>query len=418
MLKPEFFNNKSDKVEEYIREYEDFLLTKIAETLLKAGELGATADRYTFILQQMNKNNDEIVERLAKLTKLAQKEVRKLLQESVMTSFSNDKDVLKKYFNGDFGPLDNPVIREVMDAEWKKTCGELENLTRTTVSQYQQDLVDLLNSAEIRVTGGAQSYSSAVCEVLDEYAAAGMTVDYPTGAKRSLEAATRCAVVTSMNQTAAQVTNAYIAQGDIEYVLVSAHLGARHGKQGGLYSHDEWQGKPYKLRGSEPGYPNLLESTGYDIDPVTGKGTVVNPAGLHGYNCRHSHQPWDKSLRNPWVDEDGKPIIDPGESLEKYKQSQKQRAMERAIRRTKRKLVVKQAETDNLPAESMERATAMADYDALSYKLSQQDAEYKLYCAENDLQTQSERLKVAGFGKAEASKARGRARAFSNAKNK
>lgn len=418
MLKPEFFNNKSDKVEEYIREYEDFLLIKIAETLLKAGELGATADRYAFILQQMNKSNDELVERLAKLTKSAQKEVRKLLQESVMTSFSNDKEVLEKYFSGDFGPLNNPVIKEVMDAEWQKTCGELENLTQTTASQYQQDLIDLLNSAEIRVAGGAQSYSAAVCEVLDEYADTGMTVDYPTGAKRSLETATRCAVVTSMNQTAAQVTNAYIAEGGIEYVLVSAHLGARHSKQGGLYSHDEWQGKPYKIRGSEPGYPNLLESTGYDIDPTTGRGAVVNPAGLHGYNCRHSHQPWDKDLRNPWVDEDGNPIIDPEESQEKYKQSQKQRAMERAIRRTKRKLVVKQAEINNLPAESMERANAMADYDALSYKLSQQNAEYKLYCAENGLQTQSERLKVAGFGKAEVSKARGRARVFSNAKDK
>ena len=414
MLRPEFFDNKSDVVEEFYREYEDFLFQKIAQTLLTAGELGATADRYTFILQQMDKTDDEIVERLAKLTKQSKKVVKKLLQESVMTSFSNDKAILEKYFNGEFGPLKKPIIREVMDAEWRKTCGELENLTRTTMAQFNMDIVNLLNQAEIRVAGGAQSYSSAVCEALDNYVKSGMIINYPTGARRSLEAAVRCAVVTSMNQTAAQVTNKYIAEGGIKYVLVSAHLGARRSDKGGLYSHDEWQGKAYKIRGSEEGYPNLLESTGYDINPDTGEGQVVNPHGLHGYNCRHSHQPWDKGLDNPWIDANGNPLIDIEESQRVYALQQKQRAQERSIRASKRRLVMKQAEIDILPAESMERAEAVADYDALAYRLSSKQTYYNQFCADNNLQTQSDRLKVAGYTKADASKARGRAKAFAN----
>lgn len=31
-------------------------------------------------------------------------------------------------------------------------------------------------------------------------------------------------------------------------------------------------GSVFKIDGSEPGYPNLLESTGYDIDLTTGEG--------------------------------------------------------------------------------------------------------------------------------------------------
>lgn len=409
MLKPEYFEHKSDVVEEYFRRYEDWLMDKIANTLLTAGELGASADRRLYILESMGLTQQDIIKELNKLTDLSEEELRTLLSDSVQTSFSNDKKVLKRL--AEFPAIDSPLIREVIEAEWVKTCGELENLTRSTMEQWQTDVINLLNDAELRVANG-QSYSQAVCDVLDNYSKTGMVINYPTGARRTLESAVRCAVVTSLNQTAGQVTNAYIAEGGIEYVLVSAHLGARHSDKGGLYSHDEWQGKVYKIRGSEEGFPNLLEATGYDIDPKTGEGQVVNPHGLHGYNCRHSHQPFFKDMDNPWVDKDGKPLIEPEESQKRYEESQKQRGMERSIRESKRRLNMKQAEIDALPAESMERAQAQADYDALAYRMKCKKQTYDNYCAEHDLQTQTDRLKVAGWGRAEASKARGRARAF------
>ena len=405
MLMPEYFEGKTDLVEQYYRQYEDYLLKKIAETLLKAGEVGGKVDRYLFILEQLELSDCEIIEKLAKLTKQSQSAVRKVLQGSVMTSFSSDKEVLERYFEGDFGPINNPVIVEVMNAEWIKTCGELENLTSTTMNQYHMDVVNLLDQAELRVASGVQSYSSAVCEVLDNYAKSGMVINYPTGARRSLEAAVRCAVVTSMNQTAAQVTNRYIAEGGIKYVLVSAHSGARHSDKGGLYSHDEWQGKAYKIRGSEEGYPNLLESTGYDINPYTGEGQVVNPHGLHGYNCRHSHQPWAKDLRNPWINDDGTPKVSASESQKVYENQQRQRAIERGIRQNKRQLLIKQAQIDSLPADSIERANAEADYDILAYRLRQKNKAYNEFCEKYDLTRQSDRLKAAGFGRDESRKA-------------
>lgn len=416
MLKPSYFYGKSDKAIKYYQDLEDYMLNDIAQFLIRAGELGGKADRELFILQQMGFSNVELVEKIAQISGQSQEAVREVLKDSVMTSFSNDKGVIEHYFKGDFGPLKNPAIVDVINAEWVKTCGELENLTRTTMGQYNADLVTLLNDAEIRVASGTQSYASAICAVLDEYAKKGMVIDYPSGSRRSLESAVRCCVVTSMNQTAAQVTNKYIAEGGIEYVVVSAHAGARHSDKGGIYSHDEWQGKVYKIVGSEAGYPNLAEATGYSIDPVTGQGTVLNPAGLHGYNCRHSHQPWDKDLDNPWLDEDGNPVVDPEESQEVYEKQQVQRSMERSIRQTKRQLNMKRAEIDNLSDDTLEMANAKAEYDELAYKLRQKNARYKEYCANNGLATQADRTKVAGFTKADAQKANGRAKSFSNQK--
>lgn len=414
MLTPDYFYGKSDKLIEMYQELEDWIISDIAMRLIKSGEMSGTTDRELWKLQQMGLHHTEIVKRISKMTGKSRDEVRRLLRDSVMTSFSDDAEVLKRL--GDVQtPLQNNAAIMAMNAEMMKTFGELNNLTRTTMLQTQRDLLNMLNEVDYRVASGMQSYNSAICEVLDRYAQSGVVIDYPTGARRSLEAAVRCCVVTSMNQTAAQVTNQYIAQKGIEYVLVSAHMGARHSKKfpDGIPSHDHWQGKVYKIVGSDKDTPNLLDATGYTIDPKTGQGRVVDPLGLHGYNCRHSHKPWDKSLRNPYVDADGNPKINVHESQELYEKQQQQRSMERAIRQTKRELLAKQAELSGI-AETDVKDMLQPQYDKLAYKLRIQNQQYKQFCADNGLQTQADRIKVAGFKEKQSAVANGRATAYSN----
>lgn len=416
MLKPEYFYGKSDKAIQYYQELEDFLLQRIAEFMLTSETIGGTADKYLQILQYMGLSNDEIVKELSKISKKSTRAVKEVLQDSVMTSFSNDKDVLARVLGKEINPLKNSMVLQAINAEWIKTQGDLNNLTKTTINKAQIDLLNMLNEAEMRVDSGSEGYSQAVCDILDRYAANGMTVEYMSGFTRSLESAVRACVVTSMNQTAAQVTNQYIVEGGIEYVMVTAHYGARHSKKGGLYSHDEWQGKAYKIVGSAKGFPNLAEATGYTINPVTGEGTVLNPAGLHGVNCRHSHQPWFPDMKNPWIDKDGKPLVDINESQKVYEAQQEQRAMERSIRQTKRQLNMKQIEINNV-AETDIKSILQQDYDALAYKLREQNKAYNTFCSEKNLARQADRLKVGGFTAKDSAKAHGRATAYVNELN-
>ena len=369
MLEPEYFNDKADRMIEIYRQLEDFIMHDIADRLLKSQSVSGTTDRMMWKLQQMGESRAEIMNKLSQITGLSKKELKALLQDAVMTSWDDDLRTFKKLDIEVTNPLENAAVMSVMNAEYIKSQGELENLTRTAMSQSVQDLIQMLDEADMRVASGLQSYSSAVCDILDRYAGKGLMIDYPTGTKRTLEAAVRMCVVTSMNQTSAQITNQYIVEGGIEYVLVSAHLGARTQREGFPYlsGHENWQGKVYKIRGSEEGFPNLLEMTGYDIDP-NGKGKVVNPLGLHGYNCRHSHKPWDKELKNPYIDENGNLKIDIVENRGKYEAQQKQRAMERAIRKTKRELLMKQTEIDGV-AEVDVKEMLQPEYDKLSYRL-------------------------------------------------
>lgn len=417
MLPPDYFTNKEDRLLELYRQLEDFILKDITRRLLSAGEMTATADRLIWKLKQMGESQAAIEKKLQTLTGLTRKELRSLLQDAVLTSWEDDRATLGKLGIELSNPLENAAVIRVMDAEYKKSLGELTNLTRTTMKQCQIDLINMLDEADLRVAAGVQSYSAAVCDILDRYAGRGIYVDYPSGTRRTLETAVRCCVVTSMNQTAAQVTNQYIVEAGAEYVLVSAHLGARVAQKGQtpLASHADWQGKVYRIRGNESGYPNLLESTGYDIDPATGQGKVDNPLGLHGYNCRHSHKPWDKRLQNPYVDENGNLKIDSEENRKRYELQQKQRAMERSLRAWKRKLIVKEQEIAGV-AETDVKEILQRDYDRMAYKLTQKNKAYNDFCKANDLQPQYDRAKVADFGMEQTKQANQGARRYKKEK--
>lgn len=414
MLEPEYFNDKADRMLELYRELEDFILQDISMRLLKSQSMSATADRMIWKLQQMGESRAEIMKKLSKITGLSRKELKALLQDAVLTSWKDDLSTFNKIGINIASPLENPLVMAVMDAEYRKSQGELENLTRTTMNQANKDLIQMLDAAELRVASGVQSYSGAVCDILDNYAGKGVTIEYPTGTKRTLEAAVRMCVTTSMNQTSAEITNRYIVENGIEYVRVSAHLGARVQRPGQpeLAGHDNWQGHVFKRHGSEPGYPNLAEATGYDI-AEDGAGINVNMLGLHGYGCRHSHAAWDKRLRNDYFDKDGNPRIDAEENRKEYERQQKQRAMERAIRKTKRELLVKQSEI-KMVAETDVKEMLQQQYDGLSYKLRTQNEKYRQFCTENKMKMQYDRLKVAGFKRQQAAQANGRATAFQN----
>lgn len=407
MLVPSYFEGKEERLLSLYQELENFILRDITRRLLSAGEMTATADRLIWKLKQMGESQAAIEQKLQKLTRLTRKELRALLQDAVLTSWEDDRATLGKLGIELSNPLENAAVIRVMDAEWKNSLERLENLTNTTINQATHiDLINMLDEADLRVAAGVQSYSAAVCVILDRYAGKGIEVSYPTGEKRTLESAVRMVVVTSMNQTAAQITNQYIVEGNIEYVLVSAHPNARTGSKGqpAFSSHMDWQGLPYKIVGSEPGFPNLEEKTGYKIDPKTGQGTVTHITALHGVNCRHGHRAFVKGLNNPYRDKEGNLLDGNGNRLDdetvkkNYQLSQKQRAMERNLRAWKRKLIVKEQEIAGV-AETDVKEILQRDYDRMAYQLTQKNKAYNDFCKANDLQPQYDRIKVADFGR-------------------
>ena len=201
---------------------------------------------------------------------------------------------------------------------------------------------------------------------------------YPSGHSDTLEVATRRAILTGVNQTAAKLQIARADEMGCDLVEVTAHSGARP-------SHAAWQGKIYSRSGKSSKYPPFS---------VTGYGSG---AGLCGWNCRHNFYPYWEGLSKPnYTQEDlnrmeRKEFAYNGKTMTRYEASQYQRSLERAIRGYKRQYLAEEA--------------AGVDTTRTSVKLAEWRARQKDFLDKTGLREDNIRHRVAGFGHSQASKA-------------
>ena len=182
----------------------------------------------------------------------------------------------------------------------------------------------MLDRAWLQVSTGGFDANTAIRNAIKELTRQGLTtVDYASGRTMSVEAAVRMNVVTGVNQTALRLQDTLADEMDSDLVETTAHSGARP-------SHARWQGQVFSRSGKSKKYPDFRRATGYGTGP-----------GLGGWNCRHSFHPYfDGMARTYGAKElkklEAKSITYNGEKLTEYEASQRQRYIERQIRRWKR----------------------------------------------------------------------------------
>lgn len=200
------------------------------------------------------------------------------------------------------------------------------------------------------------------------------TVDYASGVSNQLDVAVRRHVVTQASQAGGRMTLDRLEAYGHELVVTSAHYGARP-------SHAEWQGKPCAIHGPAEvdgvRYPGLAELTGY--------GTV---GGLKGANCRHSINPYYPGITalpaREWPEHEARFGMSSGEY---YEATQRQRELERRVRKTKREIA------------GMEQAGIGLESPTYVQKrltLGRQQAALRDHCAKNGLVRQYAREKAYG----------------------
>lgn len=277
---------------------------------------------------------------------------------------------------------------------YQRTNGEIHNFTRTTATASQQKLINTLDTAHFKVMSGAQSYTQAVKDAVNEIVNTQAKVNYPTGHVDTIETAVLRAVRTGVGQASGNITMQGMIERDWDLIRTSAHIGARYGDGGESPSnHFWWQGKLFSRTGKTPGYLSFTEATGYG----TGE-------GLCGWNCRHSFGPGDPN-HNPYANFDAK------ENKKVYDLSQKQRAAEARIRKQKIRVLGLREAVDTAKDAGV-KATLQDEYSKAALKLQQYNTAYNLFCENNNLKKLSDRITVAKWNRSEAAKATAAARKF------
>ena len=172
------------------------------------------------------------------------------------------------------------------------------------------------------------------------------TVDYRSGARTSVDAAVRRHIDSQLNQAANDMAMRQCEEWGVGLVMVDAHWGARP-------SHARWQGKAYSLHGEVEvdgiTYPDLYEATGYQ-----GRNGWPLGARLAGVNCRHRMYPYVPGVSQiPSDDFEAMARKYGMTSEEYYAATQRQRALERALRAAKREAAF--LEDEGLDATGLER---------------------------------------------------------------
>lgn len=408
MLDPEYLLKVSEGAENIAASLHEYIITQIVDRMmLRIGKgrdyLFTASDRWRIqILQDAGYLYSDIIKEIAAYTGKQRKEIKLAMEEAGIKAIEKDDKI---YEAAGLSPIpleQSPVLIRLMERNMEATMGEWKNYTRTTAEAAQSLFLNECDNAYNKVMSGATAYTQAVREAVESVAANGVTVEYPSGHKDTIETAVARAVRTGISQAAAQISVKRMDEMDWDIVLVSAHVGARTGDgQKNAANHHWWQGKFYTRTGKDTRFPPLS---------VTGYGTGE---GLCGWNCRHSLGPGD-GVNNPYTsltqddDEDAGKL----EKLEK-----RQRELERRIRKTKRAVLAMQHAVDQCKDEPACFELQLG-LDKKSYLLQKQNDGYKEFCKINNLRPLSERLQIAKWGREQAAKARGAAKRYEAAKGR
>lgn len=318
MITPEYLEQCPDRLVEIYEQAERDIIADMARKISKYDYFSSAAEWQAIKLQEMGLTYKEIQKRLAKASGKSKTEIIKLLKEAGVKELKDD------------GVKPTQATIDTLNAGLRKTLGTFDNLTRTTAIHGSRQISEALDRAYAQVTSGAFSQEAAVKQAITDLAKNGIGA-YNYGTRKDyIDVVVRRAVRTGVNQTVAKISLANAEELGTDLVEVSAHSGARP-------SHAEWQGKVYSISGKTKGYKKLSEATGY--------GSVT---GLCGANCRHTFYPFFEDDEPTYTEEELKSFDKPkytynGDKLTEYEATQRQRYIERQIRRYKREKAGMQA---------------------------------------------------------------------------
>lgn len=219
---------------------------------------------------------------------------------------------------------------QVLDA-YKDHSRDWINMVNTTMlEQSRQKYLNVVNQVTGQVLAGVNTPREALRRAAGQWAEMGTPAMIDrSGRQWSTEGYINMITRTVSNNVANEMQDARMDDYEIDLIEVSSHMGARP-----LCA--PYQGRVYSRSGRTSGYPTLADTS------------YGEPAGLFGVNCGHFRYPYI-----PGITEQQYEPYDAEENRKVYEASQKQRQLERDIRKAKREYNMMSAMDDK---EGLEQA--------------------------------------------------------------
>ena len=332
MLTPDEIEALGNRVQTLLDPVTDFLIADITQRVAEAGQITGTAAYQVWRLQNLGTSREEIYRKLEKNLNLSRKQLDRLIEESAEAGYNFD---LSRLPHGNAVAFrDSRQMQDIVTSAVKLGGMELQNITRTMgviapdgvvlpITEAYQKLCDF---AFMQVSTGAADCGTAVRNAVRQLVNKGVQfIDYESDRHFSVESAIRrniMGVVGNMQENISRTNHDELGADGWE---ISAHSCSAP-------DHEPIQGKQY----TDEEYRKLNESL------VRRIGTL---------NCGHAAYPIIIGVSRPVYsgqklkamrekNEDGRYIN--GRHYTGYEATQKQRDIETAIRKQKRKVMAEE----------------------------------------------------------------------------
>lgn len=385
---PEVLDALPEELAELFRNLEAQLLDEICSRLNLADQLNEVTVKSIRALRSHGIGQQEIERAIRRTTNISQKKLQELLDDVVERN--------QKYYSELIDITGVTAPQTLLSIEDTYAIYEQTRQTMRNITQSMAFLVDngrtllhparayqwALDNAVLQVQSGAISYNQAIRYAVKQLAESGIRAAiYESGHRDQIDVAVRRAVMTGVNQLCQKYAEQSEDYLETDLVEVSAHIGARDTGIGPM-NHKSWQGKVYrwseKPRASYQIYPDFVETTGYGTGP-----------GLGGWNCRHHYFPFVEGVSERTYTDEQLAHIDDDHNIEfegkhytAYDATQKQRQIERTVRKLKREQTAYKA------------AGLTEDYQAVTARIRRLNAEYKAFSEAAGLPMQRDRMRV------------------------
>ena len=390
MLTPEQLAHCADDIINLYSQLEEEIVRDIARRIAKTGIMTDTGIWQAQHMQELGTLHSDVLSSVAKYCDRTESELKKLFEDAGVTATEYDNEIYRQNGLNPKSLKVSDVQMQLLEAGFKKTQGNLSNLTLTTAVSSQTSFINACSLAELNASSGAFTPQQAIADAIRQVAQDGAFVIYTSGHRDRLDVAVRRNVMTGIGQTTGQICLANAQELGCDLMEITAHAGARP-------SHAAWQGQIVSLSGQR-GYLSLS-----DIGYGTGD-------GFKGWNCRHDWYPYFEGSSRMYSAKDleelnAKNIEYPDGSMHTlYEAEQQQRAFERKIRATKRTLAACDEALNNLSDEELLQKLEK-NFSHYSVKLKRQESELNSFCNKTGLLKDNSRSQAYGFGRSTAQKA-------------
>jgi len=281
-------------------------------------------------LQEMGLFNQEVIEYIARYSNKTKEQVLKALNQIGIDTVNIDN--LNRLFEDEVLKInpnilkENYTIKNMINTAYNELSQRFIQMSKQIEDATRNAYLSIVEKAYLETSMGTHSYQESIRNAIDQLGNSGLsTLDYKTvdadgnikGIRRyDITSTVRREILTASRQLSNNINMEVANELECEYLYLSEHIRCRP-------EHFDWQGTIIKRE---------------DLVSVTDYGSIT---GLAGINCAHYFEPYFGDARGNDLKK-----ISLEEATNQYKLSQKQRYLERGVRRWKRKTEMFKASED------------------------------------------------------------------------